>query len=156
MKTIGTFTYAAPACPYRDLQPEFVTAMYLTLKFVHVGIAVASIAGFVLRGVWMFRNPENLERRIVRIAPHVVDTAFLITGIWLVVLLRLDVTREDWLIAKLLAIVGYVVLGAIALRRGRTIHIRAAAFVAAMSTYLYIAGIAVYKSPASWAAVLGN
>ncbi|MFQ5547954.1 MAG: SirB2 family protein [Woeseia sp.] len=130
--------------------------MYLTLKFIHVGVAIASIAGFVLRGVWMFRNPENLERRIVRIAPHVVDTAFLITGIWLVVLLRLDVLREDWLVAKLLALVGYVLLGAIALRRGRTIHIRGAAFIAALSTYLYIVGIAINKSPASWAAALGN
>lgn len=130
--------------------------MYLTLKFIHVGVAIASIAGFVLRGVWMFRNPENLERRIVRIAPHVVDTAFLITGIWLVVLLRLDVLREDWLVAKLFALVGYVLLGAIALRRGRTIHIRGAAFIAALSTYLYIVGIAINKSPASWAAVLGN
>jgi len=169
-KTIGTFTYAVPACPYRNRRSELVIAgqdgrqhrlgnrdaVYSALKIIHVSFAIFSIAGFILRGVWMFGHSANLHRRIVRVAPHVVDTAFLISGIWLVVTLHLVVREQAWLIAKLVALILYIVFGAIALRWGRSMQIRAAAFVAALSAYLYIAGVALSKSPTSWIAVIGN
>ena len=169
-KTIGTFTYALPACPYRNRRSESIIArrdgrqhrlgnrdaVYSALKIIHVSFAILSIAGFVLRGVWMFGHSANLHRRIVRVAPHVVDTAFLISGIWLLVILHLVVREQAWLIAKLVALILYIVSGAIALRWGRTLQIRAAAFVAALSAYLYIAGVALSRSPTSWIAVIGS
>jgi uncharacterized membrane protein SirB2 len=130
--------------------------VYSALKNIHVGFAILSIAGFVLRGAWMFRHSANLHRPIVRIAPHVVDTAFLISGIWLVVILHLVLREQAWLIAKLVALILYIVFGLIALRRGRTMQIRAMAFVAALLAYLYIAGVALSKSPTSWIAVFGS
>ncbi len=131
-------------------------AVYSALKIIHVSFAILSIAGFVLRGVWMFGHSANRHRRIVRVAPHVVDTAFLISGIWLVVILHLALREQAWLIAKIVALILYIVFGAIALRRGRTMHIRAAAFVAALLAYLYIAGVALSKSPMSWIAFFGS
>ena len=168
-KTIGTFTYALPACPYRNRRSESIIArrdgrqhrlgnrdaVYSALKIIHVSFAILSIAGFVLRGVWMFSHSANVHRRIVRIAPHVVDTAFLISGIWLVVTLHLVVREQAWLVAKLIALILYIVFGAIALRQGRTLQIRAAAFVAALLAYSYIAGVALNRSPMSWIAVFG-
>jgi len=117
-KTIGTFTYALPACPYRNRRSESIIArrdgrqhrlgnrdaVYSALKIIHVSFAILSIAGFILRGVWMFGHSANLHRRIVRVAPHVVDTAFLISGIWLVVILHLVLREQAWLIAKLTAL----------------------------------------------------
>jgi uncharacterized membrane protein SirB2 len=119
---------------------------------IHVGFAILSIAGFTLRGFWMLRQSPILDTLIIRIAPHVVDTAFLVSGIWLVVLLQLHVTEQNWLIAKLVALILYIVFGAIALRRGRTLQVRTAAFTAALVTYLYIVGVALHKSAASWLA----
>ncbi len=131
-------------------------AVYSALKIIHVSLAILSIAGFVLRGAWMFGHSANLQRRIVRVAPHVVDTAFLISGIWLVVILHLAVREQAWLIAKLVALILYIVFGAIALRRGRTMQIRAAALVAALLAYLYIVGVALSRSPTSWIAFSGS
>ena len=130
--------------------------MYQTLKFAHISFAILSIFGFALRGFWMFRRSANLDRLIIRIAPHVIDTAFLISGIWLVVALQLRVMQHDWLIAKFIALILYVVFGAIALRRGRTMQVRGTAFVAALLTYLYIVGVALNKSPASWIAFVAG
>lgn len=127
--------------------------MYSTLKFLHVGFAILTIAGFVLRGTWMIGRSAYLDRIIVRVLPHVVDTLFLITGIWLVIFLRLNAIEHGWLLAKLTALVLYIVLGAIALRRGRTFRIRVAAFVAALMTYLYVVGVALQKSAMSWLAI---
>ena len=128
----------------------------MTLKTIHIGFATLSIAGFILRGVWMFRRSAVMGRAIVRIAPHVIDTAFLITGIWLVVVLQLNVAQQHWLIAKFVALILYIVFGAIALRRGRTMQARGTAFVAALLTFLYILGVAMSKSPASWVAIVAG
>ncbi len=128
--------------------------MYLTVKLLHVGAAVLTISGFTLRGAWMLMSSPLLDRKLVRILPHVVDALFLVTGILLVWQLRLAVLDQPWLIAKLLALVAYVVLGMIALRRGRTMRVRATAFFMALVVFAYIAGTALTKSVSSWFAWL--
>lgn len=125
---------------------------YTALKTVHLSLAGLTIAGFVLRGIWMMRGSALLDARPVRILPHVVDAVFLLSGIGLVVTLRLEVLASNWLLAKLVALVAYVVFGAIALRRGRTRAIRIGAFVLALISFAYIVGAALNKSPASWLA----
>lgn len=128
--------------------------MYLALKFSHVALAVVSIAGFVTRGYWMLTASPRLSSRLTRIAPHVVDTLFLASGIALVLWLHLPVMQSPWLLAKLVALVAYIVLGTVALRRGPTLQVRLIAFVGALSAFAYIVGAALTKSPASWLAWL--
>ena len=123
---------------------------YLTVKTLHMIAAALTISGFVLRGAWMLRDSPLLDRRIVRVAPHVVDALFLATGIALILILNLPVLSQPWLLAKLVALVFYVVLGSIALRRGRTKRTRAIAFVLALAVFAYIVGVALSKSMASW------
>ena len=130
--------------------------MYLPLKYAHLALAIVSISGFVLRGLWMMSGSALLDRKAVRIAPHVVDTLFLITGIALILQLALPVMQSPWLLAKFAGLVVYIVLGAIALRRGATMPIRQVAFVGALSAFAYIVGAAVSKSPASWIALLAS
>lgn len=124
--------------------------LYLTLKTIHMATAVLTISGFALRGFWMLTESPLLKNRFVKVAPHIVDTLFLATGIALIWVLNLPVLNQPWLIAKLVALVVYVVLGSIALRRGRTQQIRAIAFVMALATFAYIVGVALSKSATSW------
>ena len=100
----------------------------------------------------MARDSDLLAHRITRIAPHVVDTLFFVTGVWLVISLNLPVLGSPWLMAKLGGLVVYIVLGTIALRPGRSMPVRLVAFVAALSVFAYIVGVAISKSPASWLA----
>ena len=130
--------------------------MYLSLKYVHLGLAMISIAGFVLRGFWMMKGSLLLDHKAARIAPHVVDTLFFASGIALVVQLSLPVMQSPWLLAKFAGLVAYIILGAIALRRGATLPVRQIAFVGALSAFAYIVGAAVAKSPASWIALLAG
>ena len=129
--------------------------MYLTIKSLHIGAAILTISGFVLRGCWMLVESSRLNQRIVRIAPHIVDSVFLLTGLWLIWILQLPVFDQPWLIAKLIALVAYVGFGMIALRRGRTKNIRISAFVLALLTFAYITGTALTKSVSSWFVLLG-
>lgn len=122
------------------------------MKNLHLTFAVLTILGFVVRGVWMLRSSPLLQHPVSRIAPHIIDTLFLATGIAMVVQLDLTVTQNPWLLAKFVGLAFYIVLGAIALRRGRTIRIRKAAFFAALLSFAYVIGAAVNKSPLSWLA----
>ena len=102
----------------------------------------------------MMRASPLLQRRITRIAPHVIDTLFLASGVALVVMIELPLLQSGWLLAKLAGLAIYIGLGMIALRFGRSAEVRMLAFVAAVATFAYITGVAVTKSPASWLANL--
>ena len=128
--------------------------MYLLLKYIHQAFAITAISGFVLRGYWMLTESARLSARATRIAPHVVDALFLLTGIAMVYQLSLPVLQTPWLLAKFAGLFAYIVLGAIALRRGPTVQVRLIALVGALSAFAYIAGAALSKSPLSWLAFL--
>ena len=119
---------------------------YGAVKGIHVGAAAVSLALFVLRGIWMLSAPPRLDRRWVRIVPHVIDTVLLASALWLAWQVGAQGTR-GWLAAKLAGLAVYIALGAIALKRGRTRSTRTAAFVAALAAFGYIVSVAVTKSP---------
>ena len=100
----------------------------------------------------MLANSPLLQTRFARIAPHVVDSALRASAIWLAWSLGQFPFAHDWLTAKVLALVAYIVLGGIALRRGRTRALRAAAFVAALLTAGYIVSVALTRDPFVWLA----
>jgi uncharacterized membrane protein SirB2 len=121
---------------------------YVTLKHIHISAVVASYTLLFVRGLWMMRSPEMLDRRWVRIVPHVVDTVLLVSATGLAIALRQYPLTADWLTAKVMGLVAYIVLGAIALKRGRTRRRRVGAWIAAQLVFLYIVSVAVTKSPA--------
>jgi uncharacterized membrane protein SirB2 len=121
---------------------------YLTIKSVHVGSALLSYALFFLRGVWMLRESALLDRRWVRIVPHVVDTVLLASAISLAVLSRqYPIGNSPWLTAKVLALIVYIGLGMVALRRGRNRRARLAAWLSAQAVFVYIVAVAVTRNP---------
>ena len=122
---------------------------YAAIKQVHVTAAGLSLALFVLRGAWRAVSPERLAARWVRVVPHVIDTVLLVSALWLAWQLGSD--AAPWITAKVAALVAYIVLGTIALKRGRTPAIRAGAFFAALATFGYIVSVAFTKSP--WGAL---
>jgi len=127
--------------------------LYWITKSLHMITAIATISGFVLRGYWMMTESDRLQLRITRIAPHIIDTIFLLSGIALVFMLHFNAFTQSWLLAKFAGLIVYIVLGTIALKRGATRQIRVVAFVAALAVFGYIVGVATTKSPASWLAL---
>lgn len=128
--------------------------MYLTLKTIHITALLLSVSGVILRSIWVSMKSGLLQKRIVRILPHIVDTVMLVSGIMLVYLLRLPVLETAWLLTKFFLLVIYIVLAAIALRQNRSKNVRYAALAGALITFLYIGGVAMAHSTASWLAYL--
>lgn len=120
---------------------------YLALKHLHLTTVILSFALFALRGLWMLVDPPQLQRCWVRIAPHLIDTVLLASAIGLTLSIRQYPFVNGWLTAKVLALIVYILLGGIALRRGPTRAIRAAAWVAALATFGYIVSVALTRQP---------
>jgi uncharacterized membrane protein SirB2 len=115
---------------------------YLAVRHLHMGCAALSGALFLLRGIWMLRASPMLQRRWVRVLPHLVDTTLLSSALVLVFWSGQYPFAQPWLGAKVCALVLYIVLGTVALKRGRTPQVRALAFGAAVLTFLYIVAAA--------------
>jgi|PlaIllAssembly_1097288.scaffolds.fasta_scaffold01420_7 uncharacterized membrane protein SirB2 len=109
--------------------------MYEALKWVHVGCVIASGAGFVARGALML-----------------VDTALLASAIAMAIVAHVSPLAHPWLAAKIVALLAYIALGALALRPGHSRPVRTVAFVAAALVFAYIVGTALNRDPLSWLA----
>lgn len=131
-----------------ETEPETLT--YLLIKTLHMLSAVVTISGFILRAYWMMTQSEKLQHRATRIAPHIVDTVFLLSGVALIAVLNLNAFSQPWLLAKFAGLILYIVLGTIAIKRGPTLQIRVIAFVSAVAVFAYIVGVALTRSAASW------
>lgn len=118
---------------------------YLALKHFHMGCAFASGSLFLLRGFWMLRRPALLSQRWVRIAPHIIDTALLTSAITMVLWSHQYPFVEPWLGAKVVALLLYIVVGSIALKRGKTRPARALAFGLSLLIFAYIVAVALTR-----------
>lgn len=120
---------------------------YLALKHLHVTCVVLSGFGFCLRGLWMLSASPRLGHRLTRILPHIVDTLLLGSALTLAWLSGQYPFVTGWMTAKLGGLLAYIVLGSVALKRGRTPAIRASAFGLALLAYAYIVGVALTRNP---------
>ena len=119
---------------------------FLPLRTFHMACAGLSIAGFFLRWIWMLRDSPLLQNRVTKIAPHIVDTALLLSAILLVGIVGFG-ANAAWLSAKIAGLVVYIALGTFALKRGRTKSARAVFGVLAIVTFAFIASVARSHDP---------
>ncbi|MDC0598811.1 SirB2 family protein [Gammaproteobacteria bacterium] len=128
--------------------------LYILLKSIHMGCALLSVTSFIVRGVWMFTGSALLTKKIVKVAPHLIDTIFLLSGLSLVFLIDSGLLGQAWLLTKILLLVVYIALGIVALKPSVNSKIKIAAFVSALLVFIYIVGVAVSKNPASWFSIV--
>ena len=122
-------------------------AYYSLIKNLHLTTIALSLTLFVLRGAWMIAASPLLQARWVRIVPHVIDTLLLASGIGLAVLIQQYPLVHGWLTAKLLALILYIGLGTLALKRGKTRGQRVAAWIAALLVFAYMVAVAMAHDP---------
>lgn len=115
------------------------------IKIFHLSFVLISIFSFVGRVILSETHPEILKRKLFKTAPHVIDTVLLLSGITLVFQGQWLSTEHGWIIAKVLALMGYIGLGVVVMRNRGTV--RWLAFVGAMICFVYIGIVAVTKNP---------
>ena len=120
---------------------------YPQIKAVHVAAIMASGLLFLLRGAGVQAGAAWPMAAPLRYLSYSIDTVLLTAALMLVTILHQYPLVDDWLTAKVLLLVVYVVLGTFALKRGRTRATRTACWIAALLVYLFIASIARAHHP---------
>jgi len=95
----------------------------------------------------MIQENALLEKKIVRIAPHVIDTVLLISGVVLAALAQQYPGIDSWLTVKGLSLIAYIVLGVFALRRGKTKTARVSYLAAAIAAFGFMVSVSLTRSP---------
>ncbi len=114
----------------------------LWLKHLHITCAALSATLFLLRVGYRWHTGRPPATWWGRRLPDMNDSLLLLTGATMMVRLGWWPWVVPWLGAKLLALVVYIALGAIALRRGSLL-----AAAAAMATFGYIVAVAITQQP---------
>jgi uncharacterized membrane protein SirB2 len=122
---------------------------YIALKHLHTTAAALSLLFFIIRAYWSVIESAVLQKKAIRIAPHVIDTILLACGLAMTYTIGFN---QGWIWAKLVALVLYIVVGTVAIKRGKTPTTRGIAALGAVVIFFYIVGVALTRNAWSWLA----
>ena len=120
--------------------------MYTFLKIIHMSFAMISILGFLVRGILKINESPIVEKKLVKVLPHVIDTVLLVSAITLVVMSGQYPWVAPWVGAKVLGLIVYIGLGVVVMRTAKTRQTRIVAFALALVTAAYILMVASTKT----------
>lgn len=120
---------------------------YPQIKSVHIAMALTSGAIFAFRGAAVLAGMRWPHWLAVRWTSYAVDTALLTAALMLLTILPGAMFANGWLTVKLLLLVVYIVLGVMAIKRGRTRMAKAGFYVAALLTFAMVYSIARAHNP---------
>jgi len=123
-------------------------AFYLEIRHVHIAAVIFSGALFFLRALasnvfgasWTMSAP-------IRYLSYTADTVLLTAALMLMTIVQQFPFVHAWLTAKILLLVGYIVLGSYALKRGKSRGARLAYSAAALAVFLFIVSVARMRDP---------
>ena len=120
---------------------------WIAIKMAHITFALLSISFFIVRAAWSVFESPILQKTWVKILPHVIDTLLLASALYLVVASSQYPFQQPWLTAKLLALIVYILLGTMAIKRGKSPLKRGLFALLAIAVFGYMLAVAFYRSP---------
>lgn len=130
---------------------------YPQIKNVHVAAVLASGTLFAVRGAaFVLADARWAMAAPLRYLSYTIDTVLLTAALMLATILHQYPFVHSWLTAKVLLLVVYVVLGSYALKRGRTRSARIVCWLAALSIFVFLVGIARAHHPLGVLALLAR
>ena len=117
---------------------------YSQMVFIHSLLAWCSLTLFLIRGLaFQFGAEWSMDVRL-RAVVFGVDTMLTVCGLSLWGSIGYSLTRDTWLTAKLLALVGYTVCAHWAMGRG---EFRLLGYLLALLQLAYMMGVSITRSP---------
>ena len=120
--------------------------MYTFIKIIHMSFAMISVLGCLARGILKINESPLVDKKLVRVLPHVIDTVLLASAITLVIMSGQYPWVAPWVSAKILGLVVYIGLGVVVMRTAKTRQARIAAFALALITAGYVFMVASTKT----------
>ena len=115
------------------------------MKHLHMTLALISVSLFTLRFAWTLLNSGQLEKKWVKIAPHIIDTLLLSLGIIMAVKLSINPFEQIWLGEKILAVLAYIFTGYYTLKLAKTKPMQVIGYLGAIGWIMLVVKIAMTK-----------
>ena len=113
---------------------------------LHALFALLSGVSFFARGIGRMRSQSWVQHRWARITPHIIDAVLLLSAITIVVTLNVNPLEAHWVLAKIIALVFYVIFGVIAFRIAKTKRQQMIYWLLAMFVFVYIVAVAATRN----------
>ena len=120
--------------------------MYVILKHLHLLLIALSFLLFFVRGLLMMRQAPTANHRTFLILPQVVNLFLIGSGVALAAILQITPTEQPWLMAKLAALVVYIMLGVMTFKHPN-LALRKIFWLLALVVFAYMVGVARSKNP---------
>lgn len=120
---------------------------YFTILWTHIWCVIASGTVFFVRGCLMLADKPLANHVFFRRISVLIDTALLTAAIMLTIIIRQYPFVQAWLTVKVVLLLAYIVLGVMALRRGKTRATRGVFFISALAVFLFIISVARSHNP---------
>lgn len=132
-----------------DIQSEMTA--YNFLKFAHISFVAISGSLFVYRYLLLNLRAERPLPRALKVLPHVNDSLLLACAIGMLFISQMNPFATPWLLAKIVALLIYIGLGAMCMRATPGSRRQTVSFVVSIAVFGYILLVAVTKQ-----AILGS
>jgi uncharacterized membrane protein SirB2 len=113
--------------------------MYLSLKNAHIIFIIISILLFNYR--FLLKGLNKPVPKVLKIIPHINDTFLLVSGISLAYIAGFNPLQQSWLMAKIMALILYIIFGTMALKRTGAQSIGGYLFATSMIVFMVITAI---------------
>ncbi|RHW75432.1 SirB2 family protein [Colwellia sp. RSH04] len=114
-------------------------------KHLHMTLALLSVSLFTLRFIWLLIGSSQLQKKWVKITPHIIDTLLLSVGILMAYQYSMSPFEHLWLGEKLLAVVAYIFTGYFTLKLARNKSMQIIGYLGAMGWIMLIYRLAVTR-----------
>jgi len=121
--------------------------MFESLKLLHMACAGLTILFFVGRGIILLRDHGFVGKLWVRRTAQGIDSLLFISGVMLAWLSSQSPWQDEWLGAKIAALLLYILFGMVAFHWGETTIVRFSAWLMAVLTFVMIVLMAMAHSP---------
>jgi uncharacterized membrane protein SirB2 len=110
-------------------------------------LALLSVALLTIRFIWTLTQSAKLQKKWVKVTPHVVDTLLLIIGVVMAVQYSINPIEQLWFGEKLLALVAYIFTGYYALKVARNKPMQIIGYLGAIGWVMLIVRLAMTREP---------
>jgi uncharacterized membrane protein SirB2 len=121
--------------------------MYTLVKHLHLTAIGLSVLLFLLRFVLLSMQSPMLQKKWLKILPHIVDTVLIVSAVTLMILIQQYPFVDAWVTEKLLALLMYIFMVTLALKLAKTKSMRFIGLIGAIS-WIAFAGIAAVSKQA--------
>ena len=120
-------------------------SLYPAIKHIHLTLIAVSVLFFIVRFALHLKQSAIMDKKFVKIAPHVIDTFLLLSGLTLCFIIKQYPFQDAWLTEKIGAVVAYIFLATIAMKANRNKLFKTFAALGALAWVMYAAKLAMFK-----------